>query len=61
MAISTSIELSNTAVLTRTESSFAQPTCYSEEAKSRTATTELAAGPSLIPTACGSRFIEMFV
>ncbi|KIR36570.1 hypothetical protein I352_01526 [Cryptococcus deuterogattii MMRL2647] len=61
MAISTSIELSNTAVLTPTESSFAQPTCYSEEAKSRTATTELAAGPSLIPTACGSRFIEMFV
>ncbi|KAE8538464.1 hypothetical protein D1P53_004820 [Cryptococcus gattii VGV] len=43
---------------THTESSFAQPTCYSEEAKS---TTELAAGPSLLPTACGSRFIEMFV
>ncbi|KIR53923.1 hypothetical protein I315_03540 [Cryptococcus gattii Ru294] len=46
---------------TPTGSSFAQPTCYSEETKSRTATTELAAGPSLLPTACGSRFIEMFV
>nr|KIR85206.1 hypothetical protein I308_04459 [Cryptococcus tetragattii IND107] len=46
---------------TPTESSFAQPTCYSEEAKSRTATTELVAGPSFLPTACGSRFIEMFV
>ncbi|KIR59566.1 hypothetical protein I314_04555 [Cryptococcus bacillisporus CA1873] len=46
---------------TPTESSFARPICYPEEAKSPTATTELAAGPSLLPTACGSRFIEMFV
>ncbi|AAW46577.2 hypothetical protein CNL05580 [Cryptococcus deneoformans JEC21] len=59
-AASTDTEFSDMAIHTPTDSSFVQPTFYSQEAQSHITTTELVTRPALIPTACGSRFIEMF-
>ncbi|OWZ51633.1 hypothetical protein C356_02185 [Cryptococcus neoformans c45] len=59
-AASTNTEFSDVAIHTPTESNFVQPTCYSQEGQSQATTMELVTDPALIPTACGSRFIEMF-
>ncbi|UOH84525.1 hypothetical protein LQV05_001328 [Cryptococcus neoformans] len=59
-AANTNTEFSDVAIHTPTESNFVQPTCYSQEGQSQATTMELVTDPALIPTACGSRFIEMF-